>query len=222
MREVASTAVEDYVRAVYLLQEASPEAAVSTNQLAARLQVRPASASAMVKRLAELGYVRHTGYRGAVLTDKGRRLGLELTRHHRLLEQFLAEVLGVPWDRLHEEADRLEHGLSEEVEARMADRLGHPLRDPHGDPIPSDGLALSEPASVPLVDLPVGAKGRFVRIRDPQPEMLRYLAGEGVAVGERLEVLARDPLGETLVRARRRSHAIPAELGALMRIEVED
>ena len=164
----------------------------------------------------------HVDYRGATLTEAGRRLAIELTRHHRLLEQFLSEVLDVPWDRVHAEADRLEHALSEDVEARIAGHLGHPLRDPHGDPIPSDALTVNEPATYPLSEVAVGAKGRFVRIRDPQPDMLRHLSEEGIHVGDRLEVLERQPFGgATRVRARHGSHTIGAELAALMRIEIE-
>jgi DtxR family Mn-dependent transcriptional regulator len=220
---MASTAVEDYVRALYLLQESRPGAAVTTGQLAERLHVTPASASAMLKHLADMGLVEHTDYHGGRLTEQGRRLALELTRHHRLVEQFLAEVLEIPWELVHDEADRLEHAISETVEASIASRLGDPQRDPHGDPIPTAQLAVNEPPTLPLDQLAIGATGRFVRVRDPQPAMLRYLSEAGIALGQRLAVLERQPFGgATTVQAENGVHTIGKQLAELMRVEVEE
>jgi DtxR family Mn-dependent transcriptional regulator len=205
-----------------LLEEAEPGAAVTTTRLANRLSVTPASATGMVKRLAELGLVDHADYRGARLSARGRHLALEITRHHRLLEQFLAEVLEVPWDLVHTEADELEHGLSEELEARIAKRLGDPDRDPHGDPIPTAALEVSELPTVSLAELAVGQRGTFVRAFDAEPAMLRYLSESGIHLGDLLEVLERQPFGgATVVRCPAGERAIGAELAPHLRVEAE-
>src|SRR5687767_5165356 len=162
MESGLSTAVEDYAKAIYALQRRSENGAVATNDLAARLSVTPASASSMAKKLAELGLVEHARYRGVRLTEQGERVALEVLRHHRLLELYLAEHLDVPWDRVHEEAEALEHVLSEDLEARIAAKLGHPTHDPHGDPIPDRDLVIDEGETEPLDSLPVGAGARFV------------------------------------------------------------
>src|SRR5436309_9776743 len=147
-----SQAIEDYAKAIYALERRDAEA-VSTNALAERLGVTPASASGMVKRLGELGLVEHRPYRGVSLTEEGRRVALEVMRHHRLLELYLVETLGVPWDRVHAEAEILEHVLSEELEELIAAKLGDPTHDPHGDPIPTreptvdEGRAQSLPST---------------------------------------------------------------------------
>jgi DtxR family Mn-dependent transcriptional regulator len=222
MAVLASAAVEDYLRALYLLEEAEPTVAVTTARLARRLGVTPASAVGMVKRLASLGLVDHTDYRGARLTARGRQLALELTRHHRLLEQFLSQVLDVPWDLVHAEADELEHGLSEDLEARIAARLGEPARDPHGDPIPNPALEVSEPPAVSLPELAVGQGGTFVRAFDAEPAMLRYLDESDIRLGDRLEVVGRQPFGGAIVvRCPGGERAIGGELAAHMRVEPE-
>src|SRR5437016_8637163 len=158
-----SSAVEDYAKAIYALA-AESDGPVSTNAVAERLGVTPASASAMVKRLDELGLARHVPYRGVELTARGSQLALEVLRHHRLLELYLAETLGVPWDRVHDEAEVLEHVISEELEDLIAAKLGNPTRDPHGDPIPTrDGRIEEEPTQSMQV-LRAGDRGVFVRI----------------------------------------------------------
>src|SRR5205809_638136 len=158
-----TAAVQDYAKALYALSHDGRDA-VATTALAARLDVTPASASAMVKRLDEMGLARHAPYHGVELTDRGLQLALEVIRHHRLLELYLAESLGVPWDRVHDEAEVLEHVLSEELEELIAAKLGDPTHDPHGDPIPTrDGLLPDEP-TVSLQVLATGDCGRFVRI----------------------------------------------------------
>src|SRR6201995_3183025 len=140
---VRSPAVEDYAKAIYKLEARCSEP-VGNNALAERLGVTPGSASGMVKRMGELGYVEHVPYRGVTLTDAGRRVALEVIRHHRLLELYLVESLGVPWDRVHAEAEVLEHVLSEELEELISAKLGDPTHDPHGDPIPSRELTIEE------------------------------------------------------------------------------
>jgi DtxR family transcriptional regulator, Mn-dependent transcriptional regulator len=140
---MATEAIEDYAKAIYALERGSG-GPVTTNELAARLGVTAGSASAMVKKLAERGLAEHVPYHGVQLTPDGRRLALEVLRHHRLLELFLAEQLGVPWDRVHAEAEALEHVISEDLESRIAAKLGNPTHDPHGQPIPAADLSLPD------------------------------------------------------------------------------
>src|SRR5580704_11160272 len=160
-----STAVEDYAKAIYALQMRDDQP-VSTTALAERLGVTAASASGMVKRLGELGLVTHRRYHGVLLTDAGLRVALEVIRHHRLLELYLVESLGVPWDRVHEEAEVLEHVLSDELEELIAAKLGDPTHDPHGDPIPSRDLTIEERPTESLQALTAGDRGVFTRISD--------------------------------------------------------
>jgi DtxR family transcriptional regulator, Mn-dependent transcriptional regulator len=218
-----SEAIEDYAKAIYALQRrASGEGGVSTNDLAERLRVTPASVSAMLKKLAERGLVVHERYRGVVLTADGERVALEVLRHHRLLELYLAEHLGVPWDRVHEEAEALEHVISEDLEARIAAKLGNPTHDPHGDPIPDADLVMHEGETRSLADLEPGVRGRFVRISDSDSAMLRYLDARGVRLGDRLEVLDRQPFGGPLtVRFGEAEHVLGGGLAAAMRVELE-
>jgi len=216
-----SSAVQDYAKAIYAL-ELRAGAAVSTNALAERLGVTPASASGMVKRLGELGLVEHRPYRGVSLTDHGRRVALEVMRHHRLLELYLFETLGVPWDRVHAEAEVLEHVLSEELEELIAAKLGHPTHDPHGDPIPTRELTIEEGPAVSLQTLEVGARGRFARISDSDPDMLRFLAERGIAPGDDLEVVDKQPFdGPLFVRFGDSVHVLGGALARAMRVEVD-
>ncbi|MFL5894544.1 MAG: metal-dependent transcriptional regulator [Thermoleophilaceae bacterium] len=214
-----STAVEDYAKAIYALQSAAG-GPITNNALAERLGVTPASASAMVKKLDGLGLVEHVPYRGVELTAAGRRVALEVLRHHRLLELYLAESLGVPWDRVHAEAEVLEHHISEELEELIAQKLGNPTHDPHGDPIPTRELELVESASATLDSLATGARGRFTRISDHDPEMLRYLADRGIAPGDHFEVMDKQPFGGPLfVRFGDELHVVGGRLAAAMRVE---
>src|SRR5580704_6286218 len=151
-----SASVQDYAKAVYAL-EVRKGSAVSTNELAERLGVTPGSVSAMVRKLSEVGLIEHEPYRGVRLTSQGRRVALEVLRHHRLLELFLSEELGMPWDRVHAEAEVLEHVLSEDLEQLISARLGDPRIDPHGDPIPSPVFEIEEGRSWRLDELPVGS-----------------------------------------------------------------
>jgi DtxR family Mn-dependent transcriptional regulator len=218
-----SAAVEDYAKAIYALEQREGGGAVSTTALADRLDVTPASASGMVRRLCELGLVTHAPYRGVQLTEQGVRVALEVLRHHRLLELYLATSLGVPWDRVHDEAEVLEHVLSEELEALIAAKLGHPTRDPHGDPIPTADLELEEQPTERLADQGPGARGRLVRVSDSDPAMLRYLAERGIAPGDRFEVLERQPFdGPLFVRFHggEEVHVLGGALAAAMRVEL--
>jgi DtxR family Mn-dependent transcriptional regulator len=217
-----SEAIEDYAKAIYALQRRAGEAGVSNNDLADRLGVTPASASAMVKKLAERDLVEHRPYRGVQLTPAGERVALEVLRHHRLLELYLAEHLGVPWDRVHEEAEALEHAISEDLEARIAAKLGNPTHDPHGDPIPDADLVIDEGHTRSLADLQPGDQGRFVRVSDSDPAMLRYLDERGVRLGDTLEVVDRQPFGGPLtVRFGRDEQVLGGSLAAAMRVELD-
>jgi DtxR family Mn-dependent transcriptional regulator len=220
--ERPSEAIQDYAKAIYALQRRGDGHPVATNDLAERLAVTPASVSAMLKKLAERGLVEHVPYRGVLLTDAGERVALEVMRHHRLLETYLAEHLGVPWDRVHAEAEALEHVISEDLEARIAAKLGEPTHDPHGDPIPSADLQIDEGHASPLETLEAGATGRFVRVSDSDPEMLRYLDERGVRLGDKLEIVDRQPFGGPLtVRFGDRLHTLGGGLAAAMQVELD-
>jgi DtxR family transcriptional regulator, Mn-dependent transcriptional regulator len=197
-----SSATQDYLKAIYQLAErpARPPASVlvSTTALAQRLDVSAASATNMLKRLDQLGLVSHVPYHGARLTARGRAVALEVVRHHRLLETYLAQALGVPWDEVHDEAEILEHVLSEELEERIAVHLGHPTLDPHGDPIPGKDLTVPDPVRAKLWDAPVGRRLVVERVSDAEPAALRYLAGLGIGLATVVEVAGRGPVGGPL------------------------
>lgn len=216
-----SPAIEDYSKAIYTLETRTDEP-VSTNALAERLELTTGSVSGMLKKLEELGLISHVPYRGVRLTPEGRRLALEVIRHHRLLELYLAEALQMPWDRVHDEAEVLEHVLSEDLEQLIAAKLGNPTVDPHGDPIPSAELELEEHPTRSLESLVPGDEGTFVRVSDADPEMLRYLAQQGILPGGRIHVLERQPFGgPLLVSVDGHEHAIGGQLASAMRVEVD-
>jgi DtxR family Mn-dependent transcriptional regulator len=218
---VRSAAIEDYSKAIYTLETRADEP-VSTTSLAERLELTSGSVSGMLKKLDELGLISHVPYRGVRLTPEGRRVALEVIRHHRLLELYLAEALHMPWDRVHDEAEVLEHVLSEELEELIAAKLGHPTIDPHGDPIPSVDLEIEEHPARSLDSLVPGDEGTFVRVSDADPEMLRYLARQGILPGGRIHVLERQPFGgPLLVRIAGHEHAIGGQLAGAMRVEVD-
>jgi DtxR family Mn-dependent transcriptional regulator len=209
---------ENYAKALYELQgrDASP---VGTTAVAERLGVTPASASGMLKRLADDGVVEYEAYHGARLTPEGERIALEVIRHHRLLELFLAEVLGMPWDRVHAEAEVLEHHISEELEELIATKLGEPVLDPHGDPIPDRDLAVSADDSVPLMELDPGEEGIFTRVSDSDASMLRYLSEHAIQPGASLKVRSREPFGgPVVIEAGGRTHPLGRELAKSMRV----
>jgi DtxR family transcriptional regulator, Mn-dependent transcriptional regulator len=214
-----SAAVEDYAKAIFALQT-DAGGPVTNNAVAERLGVTPASASAMVKKLDTLGLVKHVPYRGVELSSQGRRVALEVLRHHRLLELYLAQSLGVPWDRVHDEAEVLEHHISEELEELIAQKLGNPTHDPHGDPIPTRDLKLIEDPTSALDSLEPGCCGRFTRISDHDPEMLRYLAERGIAPGDEFEIVDKQPFGGPLfVRFGGEVHVVGGQLAAAMRVD---
>jgi DtxR family Mn-dependent transcriptional regulator len=215
-----TSAIEDYTKAIYALERRGGDA-VTTNALAERLGVTAASASGMVKRLGELGLVEHRPYRGVSLTAEGTRVALEVIRHHRLLELYLVQSLGVPWDRVHQEAEVLEHVLSEDLEELIAAKLGDPTHDPHGDPIPTRELTIEEGATESLQTLAPGDRGTFARVSDSDPEMLRFLAERGIAPGDKLEVIDKQPFdGPLFVRFGDDVHVLGGVLARAMRVEV--
>jgi len=212
-----SHAVQDYAKAIWSLAERNAKP-VSTSAIAERLGVSPASTSAMVKRLASMGLVEREPYHGVKLTPTGERVALEVVRHHRLLELYLSEALGMPWDRVHEEAEVLEHAISPELSELIAAKLGNPTRDPHGDPIPTVEGEIDESPTRRLADLQPGERGVFVRVSDADPDMLRYLAERGIAPGDRFEVLEREPFeGPLTVLFDEREHVLGGALTRAMR-----
>jgi DtxR family transcriptional regulator, Mn-dependent transcriptional regulator len=217
-----SASVEDYCKSIFSL-ESRAQGPVLTNALAERLGITAGSVSAMLRKLEELELITHTPYKGVRLTPAGRRVALEVIRHHRLLELFLAKTLEMSWDRVHAEAEVLEHVLSEELEELIAAKLGDPRLDPHGDPIPSADLELAEPETHSLDSLAVGDRGVFVRVSDSDPEMLRYLSERGISPGDPLEVLDRQPFGgPLLVSLAGREHALGGMLARSIRVELSD
>jgi DtxR family transcriptional regulator, Mn-dependent transcriptional regulator len=215
-------AVEDYAKAIHALaqRERGP---VGTTALAERLGVSPGTVTTMLKRMDDLGLVEREPYRGVTLTAAGEKVALEVIRHHRLIEAYLNEALEMPWDRVHDEAEVLEHYISEELERRIADKLGDPSLDPHGDPIPNAELDLAVDRTTALRSLRRGQVATFARVSDSRPEMLRYLAERGIRPGARLRVTGVEPFGGPLmVEVGGREHALGEELAEKMRVAVEE
>jgi len=213
---MVSESAQDYLKTIWKLERTGD---MSTSALAESLGVTPASATAMLKKLATLGLVVHERYHGATLTPAGERMALEVVRHHRLLELYLMEALGLTWDQVHQEAERLEHHLSDELEAAIDQALGYPTRDPHGDPIPSPELLLVRDELVCLSDLEAGSMTVVRRVPDGDPELLRYLASLGLVPAEEVTVVEQAPFdGPVTVEVRGSRHAIGRSLAA--RIEV--
>ena len=206
-----SDAIQDYLKAIYKLEHEGGRA--TTTRLARTMGVAPSSATAMLKKLAALGLVEHAPYRGVTLTDAGERVALEIVRHHRLLEQYLAETLGLSLDAVHAEADRLEHALSEELEALIDRRLGYPTHDPHGDPIPNADLQLADRRLRSLAELEPGEHATVRRVPDDDADVLRYLAGLTLVPGSRVELRTSAPFGGPVtVRVGGADHALAREL----------
>lgn len=189
-------AVQDYLKVIYKLGES--EESVTTNAIAERMSVSQASVTGMIKKMAELKLLSHTPYYGVALSEAGRKIALEIIRHHRLLERYLAEALGYSWDQVHDEAERLEHVISEEMEERMAEFLGHPRTDPHGAPIPTKEGFIAERESIPLTSAQSGEKVRVEQVSDRDPEMLRYLGKIGIYPDVELNIVEKAPFGGPL------------------------
>ncbi|MCB0867964.1 MAG: metal-dependent transcriptional regulator [Solirubrobacterales bacterium] len=214
-----TAAVEDYTKAIYSLTGWGSETA-STNDLAGKLGVKAGSVSAMIKKLDEAGLVERVPYHGVRLTAEGTRVAMTVLRRHRLLELFLAEVLDVPWDRVHDEAEILEHALSEDLTDLISTKLGDPAFDPHGDPIPDRDLEIDETETAALAELAPGDTARFARVSDANPEMLAYLSECGIAVGDKLELTERQPFdGPITVRIGGTRHVLGLTLAQAMRVD---
>jgi len=189
--EALTAPVEDYLKAIYAIGGGTGAAA--TNDIAQRLDLAPASVSGMVRRLADQGLLAYERYHGVKLTESGRRAALRTLRRHRVIEAYLVEALGFEWDRVHEEAERLEHAASDDLVDRMAATIGEPEVDPHGAPIPTRDGSVDETVYRSLAELEVGSTGVVVRVSDEDAEMLRYLAELGIVPGKRLSVKAHAP-----------------------------
>lgn len=214
--EPLTRSVEDYLKAIYRL---TPEGrAAGTSEIANLLELAPASVSGMVKRLSEHGLLEHVPYKGVQLTEEGRRAALRTIRRHRLIEAYLVAFLGYTWDTVHDEAERLEHAVSDQLVERMASVLGHPSVDPHGDPIPDVDGAIHEPASTPLSELPEGILVELRRVDESDPERLRYIASIGLQPGVRVIVVDRQPFhGPITIEVEGQSHVIGHEMGHVLR-----
>ena len=217
MRNIRINSTQDYLKAIYTLQENQEPAATST--LATLLGITRPSVSAMLKKLARKRLVRHTPYRAVALTPAGERVALEMVRHHRILETYLVRALGYGWDQVHAEADRLEHVISEELEDRLFEAIGRPTHDPHGHPIPARGGRLSGPLPRTLAELPVNVPAAIARVSDRDPAMLRYLGARGLVPGTEVTVLAKEPFGGPItVKSRRVSQVLGPELARHIRV----
>jgi DtxR family Mn-dependent transcriptional regulator len=214
--ESLTRSVEDYLKAIYRLSPQGRPA--STSEIAHRLELSPASVSGMVKRLSEQGLLEHVPYKGVQLTAEGRRAALRMLRRHRLIEAYLVAFLGYTWDTVHDEAERLEHAVSDALVERMAAVLGNPTVDPHGDPIPTPDGDIHEPASTPLSHVPAGATVEIQQVEEGQPERLRYIASMGLRPGVRVTVVYRQPFdGPITIEVGGRTHVIGSELGHVVR-----
>lgn len=189
-----TVAIEDYVKVIYGHTEWQPEP-ITPSQLAARMGLAASSVTEMVRRLASLGLVSHVKYGAVTLTDEGRTLALRIVRRHRLIESWLVGECGYRWDEVHDEAEVLEHAVSDRLLDALEARLGHPAADPHGDPIPTADGELRMPRAVPLAEAPVGASALVRRISDRDPAMLRHFAEHGVTIDATIEVRGRQPYG---------------------------
>jgi DtxR family Mn-dependent transcriptional regulator len=209
-------AIQDYLKVIYKLR--GERADITTTAIAERLGVSAASVTNMIKKLARLRLVEHTPYHGVILTPGGEKVALEVIRHHRLLELYLSEVLGVSLDKVDEEAERLEHVLSEELEEKIAQTLGDPTHDPHGHPIPSREGRLDDSSFPALADLPRGATAVIVRVSDQDADVLRHLAAEGLLPGTRVRVVGVGDDGRMRVRSSTGEREVTRELAQAVHV----
>jgi DtxR family Mn-dependent transcriptional regulator len=213
-------AVQDYVKAIWSVESASDGAEVATGTIAEHLGVSPASVSGMVRRLEEDGLVERQPYRGVRLTDRGRSVALEVVRHHRLLESFLVRALGMPWDRIHAEAEVLEHHISEELEELIDAYLGHPEFDPHGHPIPRRDGTVPDRDLLVLAGCELGTAGVVEQIRNESPEVLRFLHEHQLGVGAQLTLVGREPAIDTVTVETADGARVVIGMGLAARIDV--
>jgi DtxR family Mn-dependent transcriptional regulator len=211
--------VEDYLKTIYELE--TRDGAAGTNEIAAALQIAAPSVSGMIRRLSGQGLITHEPYKGVQLTREGRRAALRTIRRHRVIEAYLTQALGYPWDRVHDEAERLEHAASDELIDRMATAIGEPETDPHGAPIPTrEGTLSADPPLSALAELGEGARARIARVGDRDAERLRYLATLGMAIGAEIELVSREPYdGPITVKVDGRRRVIGRELARQILVE---
>lgn len=213
-----TAAMEDYLKVIYGLDERGNR--ITTQAIAERLEVAAPSVTGMLKRLADINLIEHERYRSIKLTDAGRKVALEVVRHHRLLELYLAEALGYTWDEVHDEADRLEHLISEEFERRIDAALGHPTIDPHGDPIPTIAGVVTQIPEDRLSALETGESATVVRVSDLDADKLRYLGSLGLYPDAAVTVLERMPFnGPLRVRVGGDEHVVGIELAASVHVD---
>lgn len=211
-------AVEDYLKTIYELQAESGK--VSTTGLSEQLRVAPASVTGMVKKLATMKLVVHEPYQGVELTPAGENIALEVIRHHRLVESYLAEALGVPWDKVHDEADRWEHVLSEEMEDIMDNKLGHPTTDPHGAPIPARDGTIPKSDLRRLSELEAGEAAVIAEVSDHDAELLRYLGEMGLFPRAEVRVISSAPFeGPLTIRINGDEHSLGREVAGHILVE---
>jgi len=209
-----SDVMEDYLKAIYALQR-EDEPPVRTSAIADHLDVTPPTVTSMVEKLTDRGLLTREKYKGVELTPEGETVAIEVLRHHRLLEAFLADHLDYEWDEVHDEADALEHHISEEFEARLAQKLGDPTVDPHGDPIPGEDLEPPDETDTGvLADHAEGDHLVVARVSDRDDEELRYLADAGVEPGTELELVERTPIGMFVVRIHGEAVHLPERVAA--------
>ena len=213
-------AMEDYLKAIYLLQKKGVEK-ISTSAIAQQMNVSAPSVTAMIRKLTSMGLLDHTSYQGVELTEGGEKIAKEIIRHHRLLELYLVEVMGFTWDKVHDEADNLEHVISEEFEEKMSEVLGNPTTDPHGHAIPTKDGNLKEVPYEPLAEIDSGSDVRVRRVNDDNPEMLRYLADLGLVPGAPVSVVTKEPFGGPLrLKVAQTEHYIGREVACNIFVEL--
>src|SRR5688572_904499 len=193
-----SLTVENYVKTIYVLAQKASAAEVATGQIAAALGVLPGTVTSMLKTLDESNLATYTPYEGVRLTTAGRALALRVLRRHRLIEQFLSQTLNLSWDEVHEEAEHMEHAVSDALVDRIDAYLGHPTTDPHGDPIPQADGTIAAAADRSLAECAPGERFRVARVIDQSPEFLRYLSQSGIEIGAQGLLIANEPLDECL------------------------
>lgn len=219
IRTKLSESQEDYLKHIFLLSETTDR--VTTQSLADHLKVKPASVTGMIKKLAEVNLIEYERYRGVQLTEAGAKVAIEILRHHRLIEMYLAEVLGYSWDEIHDEAERLEHHISEKFEQRIAEKLGHPTHDPHGDPIPDVNLQFPEgPSLHSISELKSGQTGRIRRVRTQDSDALNLLTKLELVIDNKVEILEKTRDGVRVMLNGDRL-LVPISLARQVMVEIE-
>jgi DtxR family Mn-dependent transcriptional regulator len=219
---MATSTVENYLKKLYLEQRATATQMVSMGKLASAMNVVPGTATSMVKALADSGLVQYEPRSGVRLTHSGEQLALHVLRRHRLLEVFLVKILGLDWSVVHDEADQLEHAVSDQVLERMDALLGHPTVDPHGDPIPSAMGQLHDPMLMSLADCPMNVPQRVARVLDQDPAFLKFLERQGLIPGAALTVEKREPQSEAVKIRSPKGEELSLGLATAAKILVEE